>query len=56
MCIWEINLRHCKLDMSINDARTLTEAGSSFGLGFKDVVNAPAAEYMPPVEPDSRLF
>lgn len=54
MCIWEINLRHCKLDMTINDAQILAEAGRSFGLGFKDVVNAPAAEYMPPVEPDSR--
>ncbi|XP_006461147.1 hypothetical protein AGABI2DRAFT_185437 [Agaricus bisporus var. bisporus H97] len=56
MCIWEINLRHCKLDMTINDAQILAEAGRSFGLGFKDVVNAPAAEYMPPVEPDITFY
>jgi hypothetical protein len=42
--------------MSINDVRVLVEAGISFGLGFKDVVNAPAEEYIPPVEPDSKSF
>ena len=31
----------------------LLHVGKSFGLGFADLVNAPAAEYMPPIDPDS---
>lgn len=53
LCIWEINLGHCKLDMSLGDVQILAQAGRSFGLGFTDLANAPATEYMPPVDPDS---
>jgi hypothetical protein len=56
LCIWEITYGHLKLDMSLTDARIMSLVGKSFGLGFTDLANAPAAEFMPPLDLDSRHF
>lgn len=37
------------------DARTFAAAGRAFGLSFTDPLNAPAAEYEVPSDPDGRL-
>lgn len=54
LCIWEIKVGRAKLDMSLADAQLLALVGQSFGLGFADLANAPAAEHMPLVDPDSK--
>lgn len=54
LCIWEMSFGHLKLDMSLSDAQILAHAGRSFVLGFTDLANAPAAEYMPAIDPDSK--
>ncbi|KXN92475.1 Protein CSF1 [Leucoagaricus sp. SymC.cos] len=56
LCIWEITSGHLKLDMSLADARILAHVGRSFGLGFTDLANAPAAEYMPLIDPDITFY
>ena len=38
--------------MSASDAKALLAAGNSFRLNFVDLVNSPAAEYLPPVDLD----
>lgn len=43
-----------KLDMSLADAQILGHVQKSFGFGFADLANAPAAEYMTPADPDSK--
>jgi hypothetical protein len=55
VCIWEITYGHMKFDMSVADAQILVHVGRSFGLGFTDLVNAPAVEYLPLIDPDSKL-
>lgn len=56
LCIWEITSGHVKFDMSLTDAQILAHVGRSFGLGFTDLANAPAAEYMSPVDPDITFY
>lgn len=38
--------------MSASEVKLLGEAVNSFRLNFADVVNAPADEFLPAVEPD----
>ena len=40
--------------LSAADARILAAAGGAFGLNFSDPLNAPAAEFAVPVDPDSK--
>lgn len=55
ICIWEINLGRVKALLSASDGRLLAAAGSAFRLNYADLVNAPANEYLPAVEPDGQL-
>lgn len=52
VCIWEIALGSVKASMSANDVTLLTAAANAFRSNFVDVVNAPADEFMPAVDPD----
>ena len=52
-CLWEIVVGNVKASMSALEAKALLAAGISFRLNFVDLVNSPAAEYLPPVDPDS---
>ncbi|KAJ3575090.1 hypothetical protein NP233_g1335 [Leucocoprinus birnbaumii] len=56
LCIWEFTTGHMKLDMTLADAQLLSHIGRSFGLGFVDLTNAPAAEFMPPIDPDITFY
>lgn len=52
LCLWEIQLGTIKTSLSIHDAHILSCAGRSFGVTMSDAVNAPAAEYVLPSDPD----
>ncbi|CAL1706934.1 unnamed protein product [Somion occarium] len=52
VCIWEIQLLSVKGILSTLKARILQAAGSAFGFGFSDPLNAPAAEFAIPSDPD----
>jgi len=52
VCIWEIALGSVKASVSANDATLLIAAANAFRSNFVDVVNAPADEFMPVVDPD----
>ncbi|KAF9450414.1 hypothetical protein P691DRAFT_468038 [Macrolepiota fuliginosa MF-IS2] len=56
LCIWEMRFGHVKFDMSLLDAQILAHTARSFGLGFTDLTNAPAAEYMPVIDPDITFY
>ena len=53
MCIWEIVVGNVKASLSAHEAKVLLAAGDAFRLNFVDLVNSPAAEYLPPADPDS---
>ena len=53
LCIWEIHIGQLKSSLSASEAFLLGAVGDAFGLNFADVPNAPAAEYTPPLDPDS---
>lgn len=53
-CIWEIGVGSLKGALAPSEARVITKALSSFYLNFKDELNAPAEEFMPPTEPDGK--
>lgn len=55
LCIWEVRVGQVKGILSAWEGETLAVAGRSFGLNYVDAANAPAAEYMPPLDPDSKL-
>lgn len=55
VCIWEISLGAVKLLLSASGGRVLVAAGNAFRLNFADLPNAPAADYLPAVDPDSTL-
>ena len=51
-CIWEIVVGNVRASLSAHEAKALLAAGYSFRLNLADLVNSPAAEYLPPVDPD----
>jgi hypothetical protein len=53
VCIWEVHLGSFRASLSAWEARVFAATGDAFRMNFKDSVNAPAAEYAVPVEPDS---
>jgi hypothetical protein len=54
VCVWEIQLGGVKASLSASDARLLAAAGNFFRLNFVDIVNAPASEFVHPLDPDSK--
>ncbi|RDB25364.1 Protein CSF1 [Hypsizygus marmoreus] len=52
VCIWEIHLGSIKALLSASEGRQLLAAGNAFRLNYADFPNAPATEYLPPVDPD----
>ncbi|THH20420.1 hypothetical protein EW146_g951 [Bondarzewia mesenterica] len=52
VCIWEISIGDIKGMLSVFEARVLQAAMDAFSLNFSDVLNAPAAEYAIPLDPD----
>lgn len=52
ICVWEICLGHIKGVLSASEGRILAAAGNTFILNFGDMVNAPAAEFSLPSDPD----
>ena len=54
VCIWEIHIGAVRSILSAADGRILAAAGSAFGLNFSDPLNAPAAEFSVPLDPDSK--
>jgi hypothetical protein len=53
LCIWEINVGAVSGTLSASEAKMLGAVGNSFRLHFVDHVNAPADDFMPPLDPDS---
>ena len=43
-----------KASLSASDATLLAAAGNFFRLNFVDIVNAPASEFVHPLDPDSK--
>ncbi|KAF4621408.1 hypothetical protein D9613_000735 [Agrocybe pediades] len=56
VCLWEISVGKTKASMSTDEAMFFAAAGDSFGLNFTDLVNAPAAEFLPAVDPDVTFY
>ncbi|KAG6903050.1 hypothetical protein C0995_007483 [Termitomyces sp. Mi166 len=54
VCIWEVNLGPTKVLLSASQGRLLAAAGNAFRLNFVDALNAPASEYLLPVDPDGQ--
>ena len=52
VCIWEIQISSVKAILSSLKARILGAAGSAFGYGFADPLNAPASDFAIPADPD----
>lgn len=55
-CVWELHLGDIKSISPAWEGRILMSAVNSFRLGFSDSLNAPATEYMLPVDPDSKFL
>jgi hypothetical protein len=55
LCIWEVHLGHIKAIFSASDGWILAAAGNAFRLNFADYPNAPAAEYLLPIDPDGKM-
>ncbi|EJD02702.1 uncharacterized protein FOMMEDRAFT_146573 [Fomitiporia mediterranea MF3/22] len=56
VCIWSISIGDVKGSLSTMEAQILLAAGKSFGHGFVDPFNAPAAEYVVPAERDATFL
>ena len=56
MCFWELNLGAVKGLLSAPQGRTLQSAVDAFTMNFKDLINAPAAEFALPLDPDGRHY
>ena len=54
VCFWELNLGAVKGLLSAPQGRTLQSAVDVFTMNFKDPINAPAAEFALPLDPDGR--
>lgn len=56
VCVWEIQLGSVKASLSASDAILLAAAGNFFRLNFVDIVNAPASEFVHPLDPDITFY
>ncbi|KAL6305048.1 hypothetical protein BKA93DRAFT_731948 [Sparassis latifolia] len=56
VCVWEIHVGHIRGLLSAYEGRLLSAAGTSFGLNFTDVLNAPAKEFALPLDPDATFL
>lgn len=54
LCIWDIHIGRIMGHLGTSEWRVLLAAGQSFGLNFSDPLNAPAAEYEIPGDPDGQ--
>ena len=54
VCFWELNFGAMKGLLSAPQGRTLQSAIDAFTMNFKDPINAPAAEFALPLDPDGR--
>ncbi|EPQ57267.1 hypothetical protein GLOTRDRAFT_137631 [Gloeophyllum trabeum ATCC 11539] len=52
VCIWEIHVGRVRALVTALEAKVLGAAGDALGLNFSDPLNAPAAEYAVPSDPD----
>lgn len=52
VCIWEVHIGNVKTVLSASDAALMVAASNAFRLNFSDLANAPAAEYLPILDPD----
>lgn len=52
VCIWEIDVGCIKALLSASEGRLLAAAGEAARLNYVDFPNAPATEFLPPVDPD----
>lgn len=55
LCIWEIHLADVKTSLNAQEGQTLLSAVDTFRRTFADPFNAPAHEFVPPVDRDSGL-
>ncbi|KAI0300988.1 hypothetical protein B0F90DRAFT_1720731 [Multifurca ochricompacta] len=56
VCFWEISLGSMKGLLSASHSRTLQSALNAFIINYKDPMNAPAAEFALPLDPDVTLL
>lgn len=54
VCFWELNFGAMKGLLSAPQGRTLQSAIDAFTMNFKDPINAPAAEFALPLDPDGK--
>lgn len=52
VCFWELNFGAMKGLLSAPQGRTLQSAMDAFTMNYKDLINAPAAEFALPLDPD----
>lgn len=52
LCIWDIHIGRVMAHLTTIEARVLAAAANAFALNFSDPLNAPAAEYDIPADPD----
>lgn len=55
VCLWEIAVGDVKASMSAREAIPLAAAANFFRLNFVDLVNAPAQDFLPDIDPDGKL-
>ena len=55
VCLWEIAIGDVKASMSAREAIPLVAAANFFRLNFVDLVNAPAEDFLPNIDPDGEL-
>lgn len=56
LCIWEFHIGRFVGRMTALEARAFMASGRQFGFTFSDPLNAPAAEYDVPSDPDGMLL
>jgi hypothetical protein len=52
VCFWELNFGAVKGMLSVSQCQTLQSALDAFTMNYKDPINAPAAEFALPSDPD----
>ncbi|KAF9465079.1 hypothetical protein BDZ94DRAFT_1351083 [Collybia nuda] len=52
VCIWEISIGRAKALLCASEARLFAAAGNAFRLNYVDFPNAPASEFLLPIDPD----
>jgi len=56
ICIWEIHVGRVKSCLSTPQANVVLAALKSFDSGFDDILDAPAREVSPPIDPDGEFL